>query len=291
VVSLDKAHIAHPPVVGNAVDAVALGHRGGVSRREVREVIETGERQGVLDTTEYEMLRRSFQFSTTIAKEVMTPRLDITAIDADTTPTDALRTCVTSDHSRFPVYRGTFDNVVGTVAVETLVAREDDFGDLTTAELCEPVLSVPESKSVDDLLTEMKAERIQMAVVVDEFGATAGIVTVEDIVAQIVGQLLTDSDTEAVEVVDETSALVSGETPIETVNDALDLDIPEGEEFETLAGYLFNRAGRLVEQGETVTDGGLRFEVVRTDGTRIRAVRISVDDPEQTAATSFETSG
>ncbi|MFB6298075.1 MAG: hemolysin family protein [Salinirussus sp.] len=248
-----------------------------VTREEIRDIIETGEREGVLDEDEREMLQRTLRFNDTIAKEVMTPRLDMTAVPKDDSPEEALETCVQDNHARLPVYEGSLDSILGVVHLQDLV-RELQYGegqDVSLADLTEPTLHVPESKNVDELLSEMRDKRTHMVIVVDEFGTTEGLVTMEDLTEEIVGEILEGGEDEPIEFVGEDAAVVRGEVNIDLVNESLGIDLPEGEEFETIAGFIFNRAGRLVEQGEQIEYDGLTIRVERVDNTRILEARIS----------------
>jgi CBS domain containing-hemolysin-like protein len=249
---------------------------GYITRQEIREIIETGEREGVLEEEEREMLQRTLRFNRTIAKEVMTPRLEVTAIPAEASIEEAIEECVHSGHARLPVYEGSLDNVIGIVNIRELV-REQRYTDDATGSLedvIEPTLHVPESKNVDDLLTEMRAERLHMVIVIDEFGTTEGLVTMEDLTEEIVGEILEGEEEVPIEVVAEDEVLVKGEVNIEEVNEALAIDLPEGEEFETIAGFIFNRAGRLVEEGETITYDGTEILVEQVENTRIMKARV-----------------
>jgi CBS domain containing-hemolysin-like protein len=258
-----------------------------VTREEIQDIIETGEREGVLDEEEREMLQRTLRFNDTIAKEVMTPRLDMTAVAKENTIEEALETCIHSGHARVPVYEGSLDNVIGVVHIRDLV-RDLNYGetlpeDIVLEDLIEPTLHVPESKNVDDLLTEMRAERLHMVIVIDEFGTTEGLVTMEDLTEEIVGEILEGEEEEPIEHVDDDTVVVKGEVNIEEVNEALDLELPEGEEFETIAGFIFNRAGRLVEEGELITFDGVEIRVEQVENTRImkaRVVRRDQDDED-----------
>ena len=259
-----------------------------VTRDEIQNIIRTGEREGVIDEEEREMLQRIFHFNNTIAKEVMTPRLDMTAVSRDATLEEAIETCVQSNHVRVPVYDGNLDNVVGIVNLRDLV-RERDYGTGADLEdLVEPTLHVPESKNVDELLTEIQRERMQMVIVIDEFGTTEGLITLEDMVEEIVGDILDDDEEMPFDRQEDGSWLVRADVNVDDVNEQLGIDLPEGEEFETLAGFIFNRAGRLVEQGETIDYDGVRIHVGEVDNTRIMRARIELPDeetvPEETDA-------
>ncbi len=250
-----------------------------VTRQEIREIIETGEREGVIETDERELLQRVFRFHRTIAKEVMTPRLDMRAIPRTADIEEAITTCIEAGHARLPVYEDSLDNIVGMVHVRDLV-RDLNYGSrdseqLSLDALVEPTLHVPESKNVDELLTEMRNSRMPMVIVIDEFGTTEGLVTMEDLTEEIVGEILEGEEDEPIEFIDADTALVRGEVNVEEVNDALDIELPEGEEFETIAGFIFNRAGRLVEEGEVISFESVDIRAEEVQNTRILKAHVS----------------
>ncbi|PSP70504.1 DNA-binding protein [Halobacteriales archaeon QH_8_67_27] len=266
-----------------------------VTREEIQDMIETGEREGVLDKEEREMLQRTLRFNNTIAKEVMTPRLDMDAISTEASISEAIEQCIHSGHARLPVCEGSLDNVIGVVHIRDLVRDlnygESEGGSLELEDLIEPTLHVPESKNVDDLLTEMRHERLHMVIVIDEFGTTEGLVTMEDLTEEIVGEILEGGEEEPIEYVDDDTVDVKGQVNIEEVNETLDIDIPEGEEFETIAGFIFNLAGRLVEEGEVIDYDGIEISVQSVENTRIREARVTrteTYDPGDGAEDSVE---
>jgi len=252
-----------------------------VTRDEIQNLIQTGEREGVIEEEEHEMLQRIFRFNRTIAKEVMTPRLDMTAVPKDATLDEAIETCVQSDHERIPVYEGNLDNIIGIVTLRDLI-REKDYGEgqSTLTDVVQPTLHVPESKNVDELLEEIQDNRMRMVIVIDEFGTTEGLITLEDMVEEIVGDILEGDEEEPFEFVEDDVVIVRGEVNIDEVNEVLDLDLPEGEEFETLAGFIFNRAGRLVEEGEKIEYDSITIRIEQVDNTRIMKARITIHEDE-----------
>ncbi|QLG28497.1 HlyC/CorC family transporter [Halorarum halophilum] len=253
-----------------------------VTRDEIQNMIQTGEREGVIEEDEREMLDRIFRFNRTIAKEVMTPRLDINAVPKDASLDEAIETCVQADHERVPVYEGNLDNIVGVVNVRDLVrARYYGEGHQDLASVVQPTLHVPESKNADELLEEMQESRMQMVVVIDEFGTTEGILTLEDMVEEIVGDILEGDEKEPFEFVDDQTVLVRGEVNIDEVNEVLGIDLPEGEEFETLAGFVFNRAGRLVEEGEEIEFDNVAIRIEQVDNTRIMRARVTITEEQE----------
>jgi CBS domain containing-hemolysin-like protein len=201
----------------------------------------------------------------------------MTAVSKEDSMDDAIETCIQSGHDRLPVYDGSLDNVIGIVEITDMV-RDRHYStdhEMKLADLIEPTLHVPESKNVDDLLTEMRDKRLNMVIVIDEFGTTEGLVTMEDLVEEIVGEILEGGEEEPIEFCDDGSVLVRGEVNIDEVNEQLGIDLPEGEEFETIAGFIFNRAGRLVDQGEVIEYEGLDIRVERVENTRIQKARIT----------------
>ena len=263
-------------VVNRLTGGRAAIEEGYITREEIRDMIATGEREGVLEADERQMLQRTLRFNRTIAKEVMTPRLDMTAVSADDTVDEAIETCIQSNHNRVPVYEGSLDNVIGIVEITDLVRdRHYSTDGISLADIVEPTLHVPESKNVDELLTEMREQRLDMVIVIDEFGTTEGLVTIEDLVEEIVGEILEGGEEEPIEFLDDGTALVRGEVNIDIVNEQLEIDLPEGEEFETVAGFIFNRAGRLVEEDETISYENLDITVEAVEDTRITRARIT----------------
>ena len=259
-----------------------------VTRDEIQDMIETGEREGVIEEEEREMLQRIFRFNNTIAKEVMTPRLDMTGVPKEAPIDEAIETAIQSGHARVPVYEGSLDNVIGVVHIRDLVRDlnygESSPGDITLEDLIQPTLHVPESKNVDELLAEMRENRMHMVIVIDEFGTTEGLVTMEDMIEEIVGEILEGEEEEPIEALDDDTFIVKGELNIEDVNDAMEIDLPEGEEFETIAGFIFNRAGRLVEEGEEIIYDGIRITVEQVENTRIMKARLTRVDTDEAGA-------
>ncbi len=247
-----------------------------VTRSEIRELIEAGQREGVLTDEEHRMLQRLLRFRNRTAKETMVPRLDVAAVDADAGLAAAIEACLDSGYTQLPIYEDTLDTVVGVVHVKDLLAATRSESPPTLRAIAEEPYVVPESKDVDDLLAELRAERRNLAVVVDEFGTTAGIVTIEDIVEEIIGEVLSEHEGVPIRWVSESVALVRGELNVHAVNEALGTDLPEEGGYESVAGLVLDRAGRLVEEGESVTDDGTRLVVETTDNNRILEIRVEL---------------
>jgi CBS domain containing-hemolysin-like protein len=246
-----------------------------VTRTELQQLIETGEREGVIESEERELLLGVFQFRNRIVKEIMQSRLDVTAIQADASVAEAIDVCIDEGRDRLPVYKGTLDDVVGIVDLPDLVAARRDGTSTDLAEVAEPPLFVPETKDVDELLIEMREDRRDMAIVVDEFGTTQGLVTLQDMVEEIVGDILEEAERPAIEQLDDRTVRVRGDVNVHELNEALDVTIPEGESFETVAGFVYDRLGRIPEEGDDVEYRGVTMEVERMDRTRIRTLRVT----------------
>ncbi|MFP4188812.1 MAG: hemolysin family protein [Halobacteriales archaeon] len=250
-----------------------------VTKDEIEGLLRTGEEEGVIEADEREMIQSVFRFTNTIAKEVMTPRLDVVSVSADTPLDEVLETCVQNDVTRVPVYRDNLDNIVGILDIRDIIPALDT--DATPEDIVEPTLHVPETKEIDDLLRELQDERIHLAIVIDEFGSTKGLVTVEDIVEEIVGEIFETEEEEPIERVDERTILVKGEVNLDEVNEELGIELPEEGEFETVAGFIYNRMGRLVEEGEKVVYEDVTLTVEETENTRILRVRVEKGEQEE----------
>jgi len=220
-----------------------------------------------------ELLQSIVDFTETVVREVMTPRPDIVAIRADATLQELRSLFREEQYSRIPVYRDNLDNIIGIVFVKDLVALPPTAEPPLTT-LMRAAHFVPESKRVSELLKEMQRRQTQMAIVVDEYGGTAGLVTVEDLLEEIVGEIRDEYDVEAETVTDEGNGtfVFSGKVSVDEVRDRLDVEI-EREGFETVGGYLLSHLGRMPYVGETIDIDGLSFEVLEVERRRITKVR------------------
>ena len=229
-----------------------------------------------------ELLQSIVDFTETLAREVMTPRPDIVAIAAAATLHELRELFREEQYSRIPVYRDNLDNVVGIVYVKDLVALPPGAEPPLTTLMRAPYL-VPESKRVSELLKEMQIRQVQMAIVVDEYGGTAGLATVEDLLEEIVGEIRDEYDVEAETVVDEGNGtfVFSGKVSVDEVGDRLGVEI-EREGFETLGGYLLSHLGRMPYVGETFEVGDLAVEVLEVERRRITKVRVRRRVPAET---------
>jgi putative hemolysin len=237
--------------------------------------LEAGEEQGLIERDERRLLQSIVDFGDTLVREVMTPRPDIVAIEDDSTFDELLSLFREQEYSRIPVYKENLDNILGIVFVKDLVLlSEAERAGRPIGPLIRPVAFVPETKRVPELLKEFQRKQVQMAIVVDEYGGTAGLVTLEDLLEEIVGEIRDEYDVEAEPVIEEGqgSWVFSAKASIDEVRERLGVEIePEG--FETVGGYVLTRVGRVPAVGETFELDGLQVEVLEAERKRIHKVR------------------
>ena len=238
--------------------------------------LDSGEQEGIIEGEDRKLLQSIVDFGDTIVREVMTPRPDIVAIEDTATISDLRALFREQEYSRFPVYKQNLDNIAGFVFVKDLVLLEaaDDARPIST--LLRPALVVPETKRVPELLKMFQRQQQQCAIVVDEYGGTAGLVTAEDLLEEIVGEIRDEYDVESEPIVDEGNGrfLFSGKVDIDEVVERLKVPI-EREGFETVGGFLLSHIGRVPAVGERFDIDGLSVEVVDAERRRINKVRIS----------------
>jgi CBS domain containing-hemolysin-like protein len=241
-----------------------------------RAYLDAGQEQGLIEGDEKRLLQSIVDFGDTLAREVMTPRPDIVAIQAGATLADLRRLFREQEYSRFPVYTENLDNIAGMVRVKDLLQIDDGaLAERPITSLVRPIAFVPETKRVPDLLKEFQRKQVQMAIVVDEYGGTAGLVTLEDLLEEIVGEIRDEDDVESEPIVDEGngSYVFSAKVSFDDLRDRLGVEIePDG--FETVGGYVLARVGRVPAVGETFELDGLQVAVIEAERRRIHKVRI-----------------
>jgi putative hemolysin len=245
------------------------------AEEEIKTLVESAEETGEIESDERELLHSVFEFTDTVAREVMTPRIDLDAMPVNSDPSEVLRVIRDTGHSRVPLYEETDDQIVGIIhAKDLLLAMVDDPKRVSLRKLMRPVLFVPENKGLHELLTEMRLARTQLAIVQDEFGGTAGIVTIEDIVEELVGEIVDEYDNERpnIEVVDG-GWLIDGKTHVDDVDETIGAEL-ESDEFDTIGGLVFGLFGRQPKLDESIESQGFRFTVAETDGRRILRLKI-----------------
>ena len=243
---------------------------------ELEDLIETSADDGSIDPDEATLLRRSIRFADKTAADALVPRVAIEALQRDEPATALVRLSLDSGHSRFPVYGVDLDDIVGVVHVKSLYGRPAaERGRVPVADLMHEVLAVPETRELEDVLADMRVRRNQLAVVVDEHGGTAGIITLEDILEEILGEIGDETDRVEVRTRSEAqgSTVVSGRLNLDEVEEATGFRVPEGP-YETLAGFVVARMGYLPEVSDMVVFDGWRIEVVAVDGHRVATLRV-----------------
>ena len=250
-----------------------------VTEEDIRTLVNVGAEQKVLEEQEREMIHSVIEFGDTIVREVMTPRPEIIAVSIDDSPRRALDVVIAEGYSKLPVFQESKDDIIGVVHDrELLIALANgSLSHTSLRALMRPVVHVPETKKIAELLREMQRDKFSTAIVVDEYGGTAGLVTMEDLLEEIVGEIRDEHDLdeqEPIRIISDEEALVEAGTNIEDVNAKLGTSLPT-EDFETIGGYTVGLFGRLPSEGEEVeADPRTRLKVDRTRGRRILTVRV-----------------
>jgi putative hemolysin len=256
---------------------------GSVTEDELKTLVDAGQEEGVFEQGERQMIFSIFQLRETLAREIMVPRIDMLALDVLTPLADAVDALLQSGHSRVPVFEETVDNTLGLLYAKDLLRVWRTGGQLNSLrDLVRPAYFVPEAKKVDELLTELQAQRIHMAIVVDEYGGVAGLVTLEDIVEEIVGEILDEYDQgeEAPYQVLKTGEYVFlGRVDLDDFNEIMSSHLPS-DEADTIGGFMYSRIGRVPDVGEKVREDSLLLTVEQVSGRRIRKVRAQWELPE-----------
>ncbi len=248
-----------------------------VSEGDIRSMVEVGHEEGSIEEEEKELIHSIFEFGDTIVREVMVPRPDVIAIEDTSSLRDVQALVLEHGYSRIPVFHEDLDDVEGVVfAKDVLKALHQGRTDVPLAEVARPARVVPESKKVADLLREMQKEKFHQAIVTDEYGSVTGIVSLEDLLEELVGEIADEYDVEEPEMVqvDDGIYRVSGKTSIDDVNDLLDVELPD-EDWDTVAGLVLDIFGKIPEAGEEATFQGLRFRAEELQGRRVATVLIT----------------
>jgi magnesium and cobalt exporter, CNNM family len=249
-----------------------------VSEQELLGIVEAAAEDDVIEREERELIESIIEFGDTVAREVMTPRPDLVMIPHETTISEALDLAIEHGFSRLPLLGEGEDDVQGLCHTKDLIrAEREGRGHEPAANVARPARFVPESKPLNRLMREMQTEKIHLAVVLDEYGDIAGIVTLEDCLEELVGDIVDEFDREAHEIVHlaDGSYVVSGGMAIDDLNELLEIRLPDGD-WDTVAGFLFGTLGHVPDRGEAVEAHGWRFAAEEVDGRRIRQVRVSV---------------
>jgi CBS domain containing-hemolysin-like protein len=255
------------------------GHRTVYTLDELRLLVRQSQESGAIEARQEALLQRVFQFGDRQVHEAMIPRPDVVGVEAQASVRDLLGLFAEASHARFPVYRDDLDDIVGILAIKDVLralAEDPAQFEAPVGSLVRSAHFVPETVAVADLLADMRASHNQMAVVIDEYGGTAGIVTLEELVEEIVGRLSDElvAEEEPVVEVDERTVEVNAQLRVDEVNDRLDLKLPEGENYETVAGLVLCRLQHVPVVGEALQYRNLELKVTQMKGPKIEKVRI-----------------
>ena len=257
---------------------------------EVLSVVEEHDGGHSVDDAQKEMLEAVFELPTTTAGGIMTPRTDIRGLEVTSDLDTVLSTIQQFGHSRIPVYEEHMDNVVGILYAKDLIpyVGRSDTSDFDLSQTIRGAYMVPESKSVRDLLSEFKARKVHIAIILDEYGGTAGLVTIEDILEEIVGEIQDEYEPQDEEPhldwIDHSSAEVDARMHIDDFNDEIEANLSEDEDYETIGGFVFATLGHIPEEGESFENDGLRFTVTEAERTKIRKLRVERLSPKVAAS-------
>jgi len=258
-----------------------------VTEEELRLLVTVGEKEGVLEEEETEMIHSIFEFADTTVREVMVPRIDMVTLESDATVDEAVDLALQGGFSRIPVYEENIDNIIGVLYTKDMLKQlREGHNNLPVRDLVRAAYFVPETKKLDDLLREIRQKRIHMVIVVDEYGSVAGLVTIEDLVEEIVGDIQDEYDREEklYEPVSEDEYIFDAKISIDEFNDLMNTHL-ESEDYETLGGFLYAQLDKIPSVGDTITFEGWKFTVLSTRGRRITKVRVKRDDSQYNAST------
>ncbi len=247
-----------------------------MSEEEFKLMLDEGTKSGVIDKTEQRLIKSIFEFTDTTAKEVMVPRTDVMAVDVNLSRDKLIKIVLEEGYSRVPVYRDTIDHIIGIIFTKDLLSLLEYGNTIILHDILRPTYFVPDSMQISVLMQELQQRKLHMAVVTDEFGGTEGIVTMEDILEEIVGEIHDEYDEELREFVQaaDGSTLVDAHVSIGDFNERFKASLPESVDYETVSGYLCKQAGRIPELNEELVIGRWQFTVFRKSQRRIRLIKV-----------------
>ena len=254
-----------------------LAGRKRVTEAEIQQLMNAGEEEGLINEEENEMIQSIFALGDTVVREIMVPRTDMAYVTVDATVREVLSSIIACGHSRIPVFDGTIDNIVGLVYAKDLLKFWGmDESAVVLKNILRPPYFIPESKNLEELLHEFKKKRIHIAIVIDEYGGTSGLVTIEDLLEQIVGDIQDEYDLEEEWLVEDADgvAVVDARLPIEELEEHFGIKI-EREKFDTVGGLIFHLTGQIPAVGEEVENGSILLTVLEADERKISKVRIT----------------
>ena len=253
-----------------------LSGRKKITEEEIQEIMAAGEEEGLINQEENAMIQSIFQFRDTIVREIMIPRTDMACISSDATIADIVREIIACGHSRMPVYEGTIDNIIGLIYAKDLLKY---WGMNVTAIDVKKIMRspyfIPETKNLEELLHEFKRKRVHIAIVIDEYGGTSGLATIEDLLEQIVGDIQDEYDLEEEWLIRQTdgSFIADGRLSVEELEEHLGI-VVERDKFDTVSGLIYHLTGRIPRTGEEIDAGQITLIILEADARKIKKVRI-----------------
>lgn len=260
----------------------ATEHELAHSEEELRIIVNESFRGGHIDSIESEIIKNAVDFSETVAKEIMTPRKDMMCLNSEKSFEENIQRVLSTKHTRYPYCHGGKDNIVGMVHTRDLLNNALENKEIDISKLVRPVIMVPENTSISTILTRMNKSRIHLALVVDEYGGTSGLITLDDIIEEIIGETRDEHDpkTETIKKIDEYNYEIDGMVNIEKVEEILDITFEEPETSVTIGGRIFNLIGRLPFEGETIEDKGCTYKILEVGSNRVKKILFTKKDTE-----------
>jgi CBS domain containing-hemolysin-like protein len=254
--------------------------RKRTTEQEINDFIEASEEEGLVNEEESEMLRSIFSLGTTIVREVMVTRTEMACVTVDATVRELLDTIIACGHSRIPVYEDSIDNIIGLLYAKDLLKQWGTSEEtLSVRSIMRPPYFIPESKNLEQLLQEFKRKRVHLAIVIDEYGGTSGLITIEDLLEQIVGDIQDEYDREEslLTVNSDGSVIADGRLPVEELEEHFEIQI-ERDKFDSVGGLVFHLTGKIPTVGDTIEGGGLCLKIIDADLRRVKKVSIRRKD-------------
>src|SRR4051812_13923460 len=248
------------------------------SSEELQYLLEQGKESGALDSNEHELIQNVFDFNERVVKNIMVPRTKISGIEVDTPTEELLEILITEGYSRMPVYDEVIDKIIGIVHAKDILPLLARGEEIVLKDIIRKPYFIPETKKINDLMAELQQKRIQIAIVSDEFGGTAGMVTLEDIVEELVGEIQDEYDEEKpiVEIVNDREFIVNALAPIYDVNSHLPHDLPEDGDFDTVSGWLGDAFGKIPDVGEQIESNGYNITILKKTDQNIESVKLEL---------------
>lgn len=277
---MDEGSSRRPAGFLDRVTRLVTGRRKMVTEEEIQELIEAGEEEGIVDEKERQMISAILELDNTVVREIMVPRTEMATISIESSIREAISAIIACGHSRIPVYDGTLDNIIGLLYAKDLLKNwgSDDSKIHLKSVVREPFFT-PESKTLELLLQEFKKKKVHLAIVVDEYGGTSGLVTIEDLLEQIVGDIQDEYDNEEDLYIrnPDGSITTDARLPIEDLEEQFEMEI-ERDKFDTVGGLVVHLADGIPAAGTVISNENLKIEILEADPRKVKKVRISIID-------------